>query len=164
VRLPAMADSTQDPMEEAIDRIILDIKTLVELEESEEATAKRLRERLLASHDADIKRFLSSLEPYRPLWPWGQMLIGAGELALAAFLTVIGLILIVPSILGFTSRGDIGQYLSDLVLGLSASGLSDPLVLALGFGFGLFLLLTALYTLRQASRSFGQSGLVPPSA
>ncbi len=157
-----MADSTSNPTNEAIDRIVLDIKTLAGLDGSEEATARRLRERLLASHDEDIKRFLSALERRRPLRPWGQMLIGVGELVLAAFLTIFGLVLVIPSILGFTSRGDIARYLADLALGLSSSGLSDPLIAGLGFGFALFLLLAALYTLRQASRSLGQSGLVPP--
>lgn len=159
-----MAGSTSDPADVAIDRIILDIKTLGDQEGWEPATAKRLRERLLASHDGDVKHFLSSLERHRPLSPWGQVLIGTGELVFAALLTVVGLVLFVPAILGFTSRVEIARYLADLALGLSSSGMSDPLIPALGFAFALFLILAALYTLRQASRSLGDSVLVPPSA
>ncbi len=159
-----MAGATPDPADLAIDRIVLDIKALGDQEGWQNATTERLRGRLLASHDADIKRFLSSLERHRPLWPWGQVLIGTGELILGAFLTVGGFVLFVPAILGFTSRGEIARYLADLALGLSSSGLSDPLIVALGFAFALFLILAALYTLRQASRSLQDSGLVLPRA
>lgn len=156
--------STPDPSDTGIDRIVFDIKALGVQVGWGPATRKRLRERLLASHDDNIKHFLSSLERHRPLGPWGQVLVGVGELVLGAFLTMSGLVLVVPAILGFTSRGEIARYLSDLALGLSSSGLSDPLIVALGFGLALFLLLAALYTLRQASRSFRESGLVPPPA
>lgn len=159
-----MADSTSDPAELAIDRIVLDVKTLAGLEGWDEATTGRLRERLLASHDEDIKRFLSSLEGYRPVRPWGQALIGVGELVFGALLTVAGLVLFVPAILGFTSRGEIARYLSELALGISTSGISDPLVVGIGFAFSLFLILAALYTLRQASRNLKEAGVVPPSA
>ncbi len=159
-----MAEGSSDPADLAIDRIVFDIKALGAQEGWGQATMGRLRERLLASHDADIKQFLSSLERYRPQWPWGQVLIGIGELVFGAFLTVVGLVLFVPAILGFTSRGEVARYLADLALGLSSPGMSDPLVVALGFAFALFLILAALYTLRQASRNIGESGLVPPPA
>lgn len=159
-----MAASTPSDADEAIDRIVLDIKILGARNGWESSTAAGIRDRLLASHDEDVKHFVSALERPRSLRPWGQLLVGAGELVLSAFLTVAGLVLVVPAILGFTSRGEIARYLSDLSLGLSSSALSDPLIAALGFGFALFLLLAALYTLRQASRSFRESGLVPPPA
>lgn len=159
-----MAENASESAEEIIDHIVLEVKMLAGLEGWGEATTGRLRERLLASHDEDIKRFLSSLEGYRPARPWGQTFMGVGELVLGALLTVGGLLLIVPTILGFSSRGEIARYLSDLALGLSAPGISDPLVVGLGFAFALFLILAALYTLRQAARSLKDSGLVPPSA
>lgn len=159
-----MAGSVPDPADLAIDRIVLDIKDLGDREGWGRATADRLRERLLASHDRDVKHFLSSLERHRPLWPWGQLLIGMGELVFAALLTVGGLVLVIPAILGFTSRIEVARYLADLALGLSAPGMSDPSIVALGFAFALFLILAALYTLRQASRSLRASGLVPPPA
>jgi len=158
-----MDASTSDPADVAIDRIFLDIKDLGAREGWGEGITKRLRERLLASHDGDIKHFLSSLERHRSLWPWGQVLIGMGELVLAAFLTIGGLVLFVPAILGFTSRGQVARYVADLALGLSSPGMSDSLIVTLGFGFALFLILAALYTLRQASRNLRASGLVPPT-
>ncbi len=139
-----------DPAEETIDRILLDIKDLAFLSPSDEAMADRLRERILASHDEDIKRFVSSIEPVRPSRLWGQVLIGIGELILAAFLTVGGFVMIVPAVLGLDSPAEVPRYLSDLFASVSAIGLSDPIVLALDFGLAIFLLLAALYTLRQA--------------
>ena len=159
-----MAGSPPDPADLAVDRIVLDIKALGEEEGWGQATTTRLRERLLASHDEDVKVFLSSLQPHRPLRPWGQFFIAMGELVFGAFLTVIGLVLLIPAILGFSARDKIASYLADLALGLSSSGISDPLVVALGFAFALFLILAALYTLRQASRGLRESGLVPPPA
>ena len=140
-----------------IDQIVLDIKVLAGTNGWGPLAQRRLRERIVESHDEDVKQFLSTLERRRPLRPWGQLLVGAGELVFSAFLTVIGLVLLVPSILGFTSRGEIARYLSDLSLGLGTSSLSDPLIVAIGFGFSLFLLLAALYTLRLSSRSFRES-------
>ena len=153
---PAVAD-------EAIDHIVSDIKDLGTQFGWGARTTDALRERLLASHDEDVKHFVSSLERHRSLRPWGEAFIGMGELVLGAFLTVAGLVLVVPAVLGFTSRGAVAQYLADLSMGLGSSALSDPLIVALGFAFALFLLLAALYTLRQASRSLRQSGLVPPA-
>lgn len=161
---PVMADTTRDVTDEAIDRILLDIRLLGMNAGWGEPTARKIRERVLASHDEDVKRFVSAFEGKRSLRPWGQLLIGAGELVLGAFLTVAGLILVVPGILGFASRGDIARYFADLSLGLASPALSDSVIVALGFGFALFLLLAALYTLRQAARSFRASGLVPPAA
>lgn len=149
-----MEPGRPEPLDLAIDRLVIDIRVLGDQQGWGPATAERLRERLLASHDHHIKRFLSSLERHRPVGPWGQVLVGAGELLLGAFLTIAGLVLVVPAILGFTSRGEIALYFSDLALGLASPGLSDPLIVALGFTFALVLLLAALYTLRQASRSF----------
>ncbi len=148
----------------AIDRIVLDIRLLGAHRGWTPSTAADIRERLLASHDDDVKAFVSALERPRSLRPWGLVLVAAGELVLSAFLTVMGLLLVIPAVLGFASRGEVARYLADLSLGLSSSALSDPAVVALGFGLALFLLLAALYTLRQASRSFRESGLVPPAA
>ena len=155
-----LADSAVEP----VDRIVLDIKALGKATGWDPATRQKLRERFVESHEENVERFLSIVERRRPVRPWGQLLIGVGELVLGVLLTVGGLVLLVPAILGFTTRGEIGRYLSDLSLGLGSSALSDPLIVALGFGFSLFLLLAALYTLRQSSRSLHESGLMPPAA
>jgi len=157
-----MDENTSDLAEEAaVERVVLELTALRGLMGgSDEATTDRLRERLLSSNDEVIKRLVSSPGRRLPQRPLGEVLIGVGELILSAFLVVGGLILIVPSILGFESRVDLAQYLADLALGLSSSGLSDPLVGALGFGLALFLLLAALYTMGQAARSLEQSGLI----
>lgn len=142
--------ATTDPGEESIRRILFEIKVLSFQSPSDEAMAERVRTRILASHDDDVKRFVASLEPVRPTRPWGQVFIGIGELILAAFLTVAGFVTIVPAILGLRSPDEIPRYVGDLVSGVSPAGLSDPVVLAMDFGVALFLLLAALYTLRQA--------------
>lgn len=159
-----MLEATPDDTDAAIDRLVLEIRGLGARHGWGPDTTRRLRERILASHDEDVKGFVAALEPHRPRRPWGQLLMGMGELVLGAFLTVAGLILVVPSILGFTSRADLARYLSDLSLGLGSAAISEPVVAALGFGFALFLLLAALYTLRQASRGLRESGAVLPPA
>ena len=157
-----MDEEASSPLEEAaVERVVMAITSLRRLMGgSDEATTDRLRGRLLSSDDEVIKRLVAPPDQRRPRRPLGEIFIGVGELILAAFLVVFGLILIVPSILGFQSRGDFARYLSDLALCISSSGLSDPLVWALGFGLALFLLLAALYTLSRASRSLERSGLI----
>ncbi len=140
-----------DPTEESIDRILLEIKSLSFASPTDETMVKRLRERLLASHDEDVKRFVSAIEPVRSSRPWGQVLIGVGELVLAAFLTLAGFVAIVPSILGLQSPGQVVKYFADVFLGVSSAGLSDPVLLAMSFALAVFLLLAAFYTLRQAA-------------
>ena len=159
-----MEENTSDLTEDAaVERVMLELAALRGLMEgSDEATTDRLRNRLLASDDEVLRHLVSPPETYRPRRPLGDFLIGAGELILSAFLVIMGLILIVPSILGFESRGDFAQYLANIALGLSSSGLSDPLVSALGFGLALFLLLAALYTLGHASRNLERSGFIVP--
>ncbi len=163
-QVPCMLDGTPDDADAAIGRLVLEIQSLGARDGWGPETTKRLREAILASHDERVKGFLAALEPHRPRRPWGQLLMGMGELVLGAFLTVTGLILVVPAILGFTSREELAKYLSDLSLGLGSSAISDPALAALGFGFALFLLLAALYTLRHASRSLRGSGAVAPPA
>ncbi len=158
-----MAPETAEPVDEAVERILFDIRLLGARRGWGESTVQSVRDRILASHDEDAKQFVAALEPRRNTRPWGEILVGAGELVLGALLTVAGLVLVVPALLGFTSRGEIARYLSELSLGLLSTTLSDPLVVALGFGFSLFLLLAALYTLRQASRNFRRSGLTQPA-
>ncbi|HYM39742.1 MAG TPA: hypothetical protein VEY12_06315 [Thermoplasmata archaeon] len=159
-----MLEDALDDADAAIGRIRQEIRGLGARHGWGPETTRRLREQILASQDEDVKRFLAALEPHRPRRAWGQLLVGVGELVLGAFLTVAGLILVVPAIVGFTSREDFARYLADLSLGLGSAAASDPAIVALGFGFALFLLLAALYTLRQASRSLRESGVVPPTA
>lgn len=158
-----MLDDTPDGADAAIGRIVQEIRDLGSRHEWGPDLTKRLREQVLASHDEDVKQFLAALEPQRPHRPWGQLLVGMGELVLGAFLTVAGLILVVPAVVGFASGQDFARYLSDLSLGLGSAAVSDPAIVGLGFAFALFLLLAALYMLRQASRSLRESGVVGPA-
>jgi len=148
---PTVPPTAPDPAEESIDRILLEIKALSFASASEEAMVDRLRERILASHDEDVKRFVSAVEPIRPSRAWGQILIGAGELLVAAFLTVAGFVAIVPSVLGLDSPGQVMRYFGDVFYAVSTAGLSDPVILGASFAIAVFLLLAAFYTLRQAA-------------
>ena len=148
-----------DPAEETIDRILLEIKALSFLSDSDEVMVGRLRDRILASHDEDIKRFISAIERVRPARAWGQILIGIGEILIAAFLAVAGFVVIVPSVLGLNSPGQVAQYFGDLFYGVSSAGLSDPVLLSMSFILAVFLLLAAFYTLRQAAPRLRGAGL-----
>ncbi len=149
---------SEDRAEETMDRLLLYIKLLAFHAESDEVLAQQLQERVLASHDPDVKRFVTAIEPFRASRSWGQVLVGVGELVLAAFLTVAGLISIVPAILGLSSPAEVTRYLQDALAGISAAGASDPVVLAMDFGVAIFLLLAALYTLRQAGTRLREVG------
>lgn len=141
----------RDSVEESIDRILLEIKALSFASSSDETMVRRLRQRILASHDEDIKRFVSAIEPVRPSRPWGEILMGIGELVLAAFLTIAGFVAIIPSVLGLDSPGQVTQYFGELLLTVAPPGLADPVILSMTFTLAVVLLLSAFYTLRQAA-------------
>ncbi len=149
-----------DPAEETIDKIVLEIKALSFLADSDEVMVDRLRDRILASHDEDVKRFVSAVEPVRPARAWGETLVGFGELILAAFLTVMGILSIVPSVLGLDSPGQVVRYFADVFNGVATAALSDPVILSMSFAISVFLLLAAFYTLRQAAPHLRHGGLV----
>lgn len=136
----------------AADKLILDIKTFVLLTENPQILLKTVHEKILGSHDEDVKKFMSLIQPYtKHQNRTGSFLIAIGELVLAAVLSIIGLSLMAPAIMGFQSPSQLLSYLRDLTSSISANSLSNPIIPFFDFLFSLVLLLGAFYVLRRAS-------------
>ena len=156
-----MSDGSSNEKDTAIDRLILDIKTFVLLADSPEALSEPVHEKILGSHDEDVQKFMSLIQPrVGQRSRTGSFLIAVGELILAAFLSIIGLSLIAPAIIGFQSPSQLLSYFRDLTSSISASSLSNPLLPLLDFLFSLVLLLGAFYILRRASTDLKEADLL----
>lgn len=144
-----------------IDKLILDIKTFVLLSESHEVLSQAISEKILGSHDEDVNRFISLIQPrVKRRGGIGSFLIAIGELVLAALLSIVGLSLMAPAIMGFQSPSQLLSYFRDLTSSISESSLSNPVIPFLDFLFSLVLLLGAFYILRRASVDMKDADLI----
>lgn len=146
--------------DEAVGRLKLDVKALTLLYESDDDLRRVLERSFVDSQEDYVRRFVGLLQARaRPAEDRGSLPVAVGEIVLASFLTIVGLASFVPVLAGLgTSQSWLG-YLSTAV---APAGV--PLnagVPALDFGFSAALLLGAFYTLRRASKSLKDSGMVP---
>ncbi|MDG7002020.1 MAG: hypothetical protein JRN15_23210 [Nitrososphaerota archaeon] len=155
-----MSSSNSSKLDATANQLVLDIKALVLLSQTEEQLAQVVSERIAGLHDEHITKFISMLsvrkgEPGRR----GPFLIALGELVLASFLSIAGLSLIAPSLLGFGSSSQFLEYFQQLVLKISPSSISNPILPVLDFLLAISLLLGAFYLLRQSSKDLKQVGI-----
>ena len=156
-----MSDDNLNKEGTAIDKLILDIKTFILLTEENELLSQAVREKVVGSHDEEVEKFLSLIKP-RDKQPsrTGSFLIAIGELVFAAILSIIGLSLMAPAIMGFQAPSQLLFYFRDLTSSISIGSLSNPLIPFLDFLFSLVLLLGAFYVLRRASSNMKDADLL----
>ena len=146
--------------EDIINRLILDAKALVLLSESDEKLVTLLRENVLNSHDEQVAKFVSLIKPVKnPESVPARLMTAIGELILASFLIFVGLSVLAPSLMGLQSPNQLLAYFSELVSGISATSLSNPVIPVLDFVFSLLLLFGSFYLLRHASVDLKEAGL-----
>ncbi|MDG6998506.1 MAG: hypothetical protein JRN15_05255 [Nitrososphaerota archaeon] len=155
-----MSSNNTKNLDATANQIVLDIKALVLLSQNEEELAQVVSERIAGLHDEHISKFLSMLNlkktsPGRR----GPFLIALGELVLASFLSIAGLTLIAPSLQGFGSSSQFLEYFQQLVLKMSPSSITNPVLPVLDFLLAISLLLGAFYLLRQSSKDLKQLGI-----
>ena len=146
--------------DEILNKLILDIKALVLLSENDDQLSSTVQENIVGSHDEQVSKFISSIKPVGNTGNLrGYFLTALGELVLASFLTVVGLSLLAPSLMGIQSPNQLLSYFSEIVNGISSNSLSNPLIPVLDFLFALLLLLGSFYLLRHASVDLKHAGL-----
>ena len=146
--------------DEIANRLLLDIKALVLLSRNESELATLLGDRILGSHDEQVVKFISMLRPKQQESRLGSFLIGIGELVFASILSVAGISLMAPSLLGLQSPHQLLDYFRQLTLNLSDATFSNPILPALVFLLALSLLLSAFYLLRGASSDLKNAGII----
>ncbi len=156
-----MSDDSLNKEGTAIDKLILDIKTFILLTEGNEVLSQAVREKIVGSHDEEVEKFLSLIKPRnKQASRTGSFVIAIGELIFAALLSIIGLSLIAPAVMGFQAPSQLLSYFRDLTSSISISSLSNPLIPFLDFLFSLVLLLGAFYVLRHASSNMKDADLL----
>jgi hypothetical protein len=146
--------------DDIVNRLVLDIKALVLLSKDDAELSRTVQENIAGSHDEQVSKFVSTIQPSANTGSRrGQFLTALGELVLASFLTIAGLSLLAPSLMGLQSPDQLLSYFKEIIDGISASSFSDPLIPFLDFLFALMLLLGSFYLLRHASVDLKHAGL-----
>jgi len=149
---------------ELVSKLKLDVKALTLLYESDAALKAIVDRAFTNSGDAEMLRFAGLLQVRRQPRGRGSFLISLGEIILASFLTILGIVAFVPALTGQLTPHQFLDYFSKA---LAPSLNSGPLYVgapALDFVFASVLMLCAFYTLRQASRNIKESGLSPETS
>ncbi|SRR5579875_696460 len=149
-----MSTTTTAASERLADQIVLDIKSLMLLNSSEEAMKKLIEDRLTFSKDEQILRFVSMLHPKKTQSTKGAILAAMGEMVLASFFVVVGLAILAPSIAGFNTPDQLLAYFAQIITSSSAQSFaSNPVVPIIEFVLSLVLILGGFYNLRMAASS-----------
>lgn len=155
-----MSEKEPGQKDDILNRLILDVKALVLLSENDDALLKAAQEGVINSHDEQVVKFMSMIQPAKKIENSREKFITAlGQLILASFLTILGLSLLAPSLMGLKSPEQLKTYFIEVVSGISSSSLSNPLIPVLDFIFALLLLLGSFYLLRHASSDLKDANL-----
>ncbi len=141
--------------DEALSRLLLDIKALMLLSGSDGTLPALARDRILSSHDEQISAFVSMINSSskKTNSDRSSLLIALSEMVLASILAVVGLALLAPSIVGFSSQTQLKAYFDQIISAISVQSLSNPVIPATEFIIGTLLLVGAFYNLRIAAAS-----------
>jgi hypothetical protein len=141
-----------------IDQLILDVKAISLLHQSDAYLREALMTAFAGSPDEDVHRFLRLIEPGRTPSRRGQLLIALGELVFSSLLIFAGLIALVPSLAGLSTPKQMLAYVLSSVLASADIVFLSPFLSVIEFGFAIILLLSAFYLLRQASQNLKAAG------
>jgi len=139
-------------------RLLLDMKALALLHPSDADLQALVDGSLLASHDDQVARVIDSLGVKRPRRAGGSVVIAIGELLLASFLMVGGLVAIAPFLTGVSTSNSLVQYFSTSMKSLATSPAFFPVLPELVVLLSVVLLISALYALRKASLTLKEEG------
>lgn len=142
-----------------VSRIALDVKALALLNPSDSRLRELLKRELLESKDESIKRFVGLLQDNRERDLRGILAVALGELVLASFLTIAGIVAFIPNLIGVSTPRGFLDYISKSVPSMGSGPLFSAIPI-LGFFFAALLMLGAFYTLRRAAINLRQAGLL----
>jgi hypothetical protein len=140
--------------DEVLSRLLLDIKALMLLSASDGSLPEVVREKVVLSHDEQISAFVSMIGTASSKKSGGSkssLVMAISEMVFAAILAVMGLALLAPSILGFSSSTQLDAYFDQIVTAISVPSLSNPVIPAAEFVIAVILLIGAFYNLRIAA-------------
>jgi hypothetical protein len=145
--------------DDLIDRLILDIKALVLLQDSDAELRGRLQEKLAESGDDSVKRFVDALQSGKRPGIGRLLIMALGELIMASILVLAGAVVLLPVFAGInTPSGLVKYFTAGLYTDIGNSPLSNYLPL-IGFVIGAILMVSAFYALHQAALNLKEAGV-----
>jgi hypothetical protein len=151
--------SAEKGTEEMLDRLLLEAKGISLLLGSEAELKAALDRKLIESHDEGIRRFVKAMQTKKPSGTGRLLAIALGELVMASLLVVAGTVVLIPTVAGVSSYSGLVQYFTDRVSAVLGSSQLSPYLSFIEFGFGVVLMLTAFFSLREAALNLKQAGL-----
>jgi hypothetical protein len=150
-----MASRTSTSADEAVDRLLLDIKALMLLTGSGGTLPGSVKEKILSSHDEQISAFVSEIGSSGKIsrGTRATVITALSEMILASILVVAGLAFLAPAIVGFSSPAQLVSYFDQIITAVSVQSLSSPAIPAIEIVLALVLLFGAFYNLRLAAQS-----------
>lgn len=156
----AVMQSSEDPSEKIANQILLDIKAFMIIQESEVKAKHTIQRLILEAHDEYVNRFLRLAGGEKKSSKTSHIIVAVGELILSSFLILGGLVLLAPFIANLSTPSQLYGYLSQVLLYLTSNGPLFPSARIIGFSLAALLLVSAMYTLRMASSSIKEAGLL----
>jgi len=141
-----------------VDQLLLDIKALMLLKQSDSSIQKELESAIVRTRDEDVQGFLKLVEPKKVSNRRESFIVALGELVLASFLVIAGLVALAPAAVGFGSPSQLTRYVSDILTFLASKDPSGFLVVLIEFVFSIALILSAFSLLRNAASNLKDAG------
>ena len=144
--------SPANATDEILTRLLLDIKALMLLSNSDASLGSLVQDKIISSHDEQIVAFVSLLDSKKkPESGRSFLFIALGEMVFASILSVLGLALLAPSVAGLSSSSQLLSYFSQIVTAMSPTSFSNPIIPIGAFILAVLLLIGAFYNLRTAA-------------
>jgi hypothetical protein len=156
-RPPLTSDEAKT--EDLLDRLMLEIKAIALLYQSEEELRERIEDKITGSHDENVRRFVRALQSHGPEETRGRLALAVGELLTAAILVVAGAVVLVPTVAGVGTLSSLVQYFAERTSGTVGTSPLSPYLTFMEFAVGVVLLLSAFFALREAALNLRRAGL-----
>jgi hypothetical protein len=142
----------------AASRMVLDMKALALLHPSDADLQATVAAGILGAHDDQVARVIESLRAGKEARKSNSFAVAIGELILASFLLITGLVAISPFLVGVNNPSGIVQYFSSSIGSFATSPSFFPFLPELVVVLSVSMLMSALYALRQASTTLKEEG------
>jgi len=151
--------TSETKADDLLDKLILEIKAIALLYGSEFELRERLDDRIVGSHDEDVRRFVKALQVGRHKATGRLLALALGELVMASALVVAGTIILAPTVVGVSTLASLVQYFAERTSGTVSTSPLSPYLSFVEFAIGILLMLSAFFALREAALNLRQAGL-----
>ena len=151
--------TSETKADDLLDKLILEIKAIALLYGSEFELRVRLDDRIVGSHDEDVRRFVKALQVGRHKATGRLLATALGELVMASVLVVAGTIILAPTVVGVSTLASLVQYFAERTSGTVSTSPLSPYLSFVEFAVGILLMLSAFFALREAALNLRQAGL-----